>query len=160
MSETFAALAGVVLGFGLNEVAAFLRRRAEDRRRSGAAKLLIRAEGDHNIELLTRLAKTIDDEQKEDAASPANMHLPAFLGRIAIPAWSHVLWENQLAAAAHALAPEAIRRIHRFHSDLDTITELVQTIRENESQVTYRKELYDECVALMHSILAGGNPAA
>ena len=160
MTETIAALAGVVIGFGLNEVAAFLRRRADDRRRGHAAKLLIRAEADHNIELLTRLAKTIDVEQKKDGPSPANLHLPAFLRRIAIPHWSHVLWESQLPEAAHALAPEALRRTHRFHADLDNITQLVQTIGENENHVNYRKELYDECIALIHSILAGGNPAA
>jgi len=159
MTETTAALLGVVVGFVMNEAATFFRTRREERQRSQGVRTLIRIELDQNLGGLTNLDQRIQAEEGRDATTPGHLHLPAFLARMSLPAWSHTLWESQLPDVARALRPEALRKTHEFHRDLDNLSEMIVAIRDNPNQVGYRKELYDKCVGLIRSLLERGNPA-
>ena len=72
---------------------------------------------------------------------------------MSMPLWSHRLWESQLPNVASTLNSESIRKAHEFHGDLDKISEMVLAINDNPNQVGYRKELYDQCVGLMNTLI-------
>jgi hypothetical protein len=157
MMEIVSAVIGVVLGFFLNELVNNLRKRAEKQQQFKSIKTLIQIEIDQNLAWLLQVSQRLAQEDQESNGTK-EIHLPNFLGRMAMPLWSHKLWESQLPNVASALNPETIRKVHEFHSNLDKISEMALAINDNPKQFGYRNELYEQFVKLMNTLIKDGNP--
>lgn len=157
MTEIIAAIIGVALGFLLNELVNYFRKRGEQQQQSKAIKTLIKIEIGQNLNWLSQVRQRLD-KAHEEARGPQEIDLPNFLARMSMPVWSHRLWESQLPNVALVLSPETIRQVHEFHGDLDKILEIILAMNDNPNQVSYRKELYDQCVELINKLIQRGNP--
>jgi hypothetical protein len=155
--EIVSAVIGVVLGFLLNELVNYLRKKGEKLQQSESIKTLIKIEIDQNLAWLSQVSQRLVKADQE-VNGTKEIQLPNFLGRMSMPIWSHRLWESQLPNVTSALNPESIRKAHEFHGDLDKVSEMVLAINDNPNQVGYRKELYDQCVGLMNTLIQKGNP--
>ncbi len=94
--ELVAAIAGVVLGFGLSELGSWWRERLRARRKARGVRAVLRVEIAKNREQLRRML---------DSGGP-------------LPTQSNHVWESQLASAPEALTESEIRQIHGFYYDL------------------------------------------
>ena len=150
-------LLGVAVGFGLNELSSWLRRRAEAKQKSKSVRRFLQLEIEQNLfgllEVINRL-----EEQERAKRGPTEVVMPQFLASMSVPTWSTQVWQSQIAFIPDALNILELQRAYDFYSDLECVNELIRSLADNEQQVTYRMELYERCASLLKQIAQEGSP--
>lgn len=138
-------LGGTIIGFFLSELSKWRGEKRAKEEQSRSIRALLRLEIDQNYSMLRNFKgwitfggfyKYIDKKDTESAFQISSEATDRFI-ELPFPNWHHKAWEaaqTQIAALTAALTEEEILKVHEFHTQLDKIKAIRETLAASSAE--------------------------
>jgi hypothetical protein len=124
-------LAGVLLGFALNEGAWWLRHRLLETTERKSIRAALELEYEHNRAAMMGLWQRVtSDPMPVGTHEEQSLDKRYRLASATLPSWSHLMWQSNAAKLTRVLRDDEFNLLLDLHASLDTFTLQVGDIRQ------------------------------
>ena len=116
------------------------------------ARVMLSMEMEENLQKLSKWRQRTGESVTFSQSPLAGVQLADALRNLELPAWSHRVWEGAVQLVPIALDEEEIKQVHRFHQELDGLSQLKRRDDLKPSEMT---RLVSPAV---EELLKSGNP--